>query len=73
MRQKPENTGVKAYMKYMGLAMQFFFIIGLAAWLGSFLDKKFAFEKAYLTLALVMLAFLMMIVRIYIDLNKKSD
>jgi len=57
-------------LRYSGLATQIFISIGLAAWVGKWLDRKMEMEKPLWTAGLSMLMLMLQLVWLYYDLKK---
>ncbi|MEO6190892.1 MAG: AtpZ/AtpI family protein [Saprospiraceae bacterium] len=68
-----KNMGnANAYLKYAGMAFQFFGILAVGAFAGRYLDNKFQFDKPYLTLTLVLFIFAALIYRILVDTRNRT-
>lgn len=59
------------WMKYLGLASQFFFGIGLALALGWKIDQWISFSKPVLTWLLPLLLIIAMLVKLILETNRK--
>ncbi|MBK9106860.1 MAG: AtpZ/AtpI family protein [Saprospiraceae bacterium] len=57
-------------LRYSGLATQIFISIGLAAWLGKWIDQKMELSKPLWTAGLSMLMLLLQLVWLNYDLKK---
>ncbi|MFZ1298211.1 MAG: AtpZ/AtpI family protein [Saprospiraceae bacterium] len=57
-------------LKYSGLATQLFVSMGLAAWFGSFLDRKLQLEKPILTALCSMFMLIAFMVWLNYDLKR---
>lgn len=57
-------------LRYSGLATQIFISIGLAAWLGKWIDQKMELSKPFWTAGLSMLMLLLQLVWLNYDLKK---
>ena len=75
MENKPERTPrqVNQYLKYSGMAMQLFAMVAVAAWLGTYLDKRFETPKPYITILLILLFTGVFFYRLINDLNKSDE
>lgn len=69
MTIKKRKTSDNPYMKYSGMAMQLFFLILIAVWVGKKLDAYFLLEKPLITALLAVLALLAFLVKVYKDLT----
>ena len=70
----PQPTGtsrLQAVMKYSGLAFQMLAIIGGSAWLGYWLDGKFA-TQPWLTIVLLLLGVFVAVFQVIRSLTKES-
>ena len=55
MTQSPQDRKkFSAYLKYSGMAFQFFVLIALGAWIGQKLDAHFGMPKPYLTIICIL-------------------
>ena len=55
MKEERKTEGVNQYLKFSGIGMQMAITIGLFAWLGTFLDKKFQTDQPLWTAGLSLL------------------
>ncbi len=55
MKEERKTEGVNQYLKFSGMGMQMAITIGLFAWLGTFLDKKFQTDQPLWTAGLSLL------------------
>ena len=69
---KQDEGPNSSLMRYMGLATQFFFSIGVGLWVGSKLDQYFSFGKPILIWVLPLLIVVSSLIKIIIDTNKKK-
>jgi F0F1-type ATP synthase assembly protein I len=67
-KQKPYND----FLKYSGLGIQLVAGIGLAAWLGHWLDNHFQLNFPVFLLSLVFISFGGMMYQLYRSLNKND-
>ena len=51
---KKKDKGYVAFLRYSGMAMQMFVLIGLAAWGGQKLDAYFNTPKPFITIFLIL-------------------
>ena len=54
MTQKGDRSKYYAYLKYSGMALQFFALIAIGAWLGQKLDAHFHTSKPLITVFLIL-------------------
>lgn len=78
MKQKPSKKPkqLSSYVRFSGIAVQMGAIIGLGAWGGSSLDKKFNFDKPIFTIVLSLLGVaiaLYIVIREVIKMGKDVD
>jgi hypothetical protein len=68
----PEDKGKKLslYLKYSGMALQFFVLIAVAAWLGQKLDAWLDTSKPFLTVLLILVFAGGYFYKMYLDLMK---
>ena len=71
MTPEPDNRPKKlnAYLKYSGMALQFFALIAIGAWIGQMLDEHFKTPKPYFTVLLILLLAGGYFYKMYRDLN----
>lgn len=74
MTDKPERNPrqVNQYLKYSGMAFTLFILLGIAAWLGQWLDKKMATPQPYFTIILILLFMGGFFYRLVKDLSRKD-
>ena len=72
MADHPDDSKRKlhTYLKYSGMALQFFVLIAIGAWLGQKLDEKFATPKPYITLFLILFFSAGYFIKLFRDLSK---
>jgi F0F1-type ATP synthase assembly protein I len=72
---KPERDPrqVNLYLKYSGMALQLFVLLGVGAWLGQWLDKKLATPQPYFTIILILLFMGGFFYRLVKDLSRKDE
>lgn len=63
-----ERKNIENYVRYSGMAFQMLTIVGLAIWLGMYLDKRLQTSQPYWTAALAILGVLVAIVLVIRDL-----
>ena len=61
------------YLKYSGMAIQLFVLIGAGAWLGQIIDKKLATSEPYFTIILILLFTGGFFYRLVKELSRKDD
>ena len=59
------------YLKYSGLGLQLFITIGIAGWLGYWLDNYLSLKFPVFMLTLILVSFTGMIYKIYRSLNQE--
>lgn len=69
--KEPEDSGVKPYLKYSGLAFQMIAIMGVAAFGGQKLDSYFQNKTPWWTLCLLLLAVVAAMYSVIVSLTKK--
>ena len=67
-----EESQVKPYLKYSGLAFQMIAIMGLAAWGGRKLDAHFQNQTPWWTLGLLLLAVFASMYSVIVSLTRKK-
>ncbi|HZV68447.1 MAG TPA: AtpZ/AtpI family protein [Saprospiraceae bacterium] len=55
MKTDPKSSSSNKYLKYSGMALQLFALMGIGAWLGQKIDKKLATSTPYFTVILILL------------------
>ena len=65
----PNSRGSNQYMKYAGLAFQFFALFGLAFYIGQQIDKYFGNNKPFIAMLLILVSFIAIIYKIAKDLS----
>lgn len=65
------KANIKFYGRYMGLAMEMFTTLFVAALIGQWLDKKLGTSKPFITALLVVIALAGVLFRMIKDLDKK--
>jgi len=65
-----EEKRYKAALHYSGMAIQFFVMIGIAAWGGQKLDAYFATPKPFITIFLILLFSTGYFIKLYKDLTQ---
>jgi F0F1-type ATP synthase assembly protein I len=76
LRDKPPDRSprqVNQYLKYSGMAMQLFALVAVAAWLGTYLDRRLETSKPYITIILILLFTGVFFYRLIKDLNKSDE
>lgn len=68
-KRSPSNT----YLKYSGLAIQFFVLIAIAAWLGGKADAAMDNSRPWITILLILLFSTGFFYKLILDLNRKDD
>ncbi len=68
-RKKSPSQGQARYMKYTGLALQFFVTFAIVLFIGKRIDAYFQNEKLYITMILLLVAFVGIMYRIMKDLQ----
>ncbi|GAB2551396.1 AtpZ/AtpI family protein [Rufibacter soli] len=67
-----EESQVKPYLKYSGLAFQMIAIMGLAAWGGRKLDAHFQNQTPWWTLGLLLVAVFASMYSVIVSLTRKK-
>jgi len=65
-----KDRNPNAYLKYSGMVMQLLVLLFLAAFAGTKIDAYFGNEIQYATAALILLAVIAYLIKIYFDLNR---
>ena len=75
MIEKPERRPrqVNQYLKYSGMAFQLFVLLGIAAFLGQWLDKRYLSGNPYFTIILILLFTGGFFYRLVKDLSRKDE
>ena len=75
MIDKPERNPrqVNQYLKYSGMAFTLFILLGIAALIGQWLDKKMATPQPYFTIILILLFMGGFFYRLVKDLSRKDE
>lgn len=60
-------------LKYSGLAMQIFIMLGVAIWIGDYLDKKWELKQPLMTILLSIGMFVAIFFWLYHDLEKNKE
>jgi len=68
-----KRPSVNPYLKYSGLAIQFFVLIAIAAWLGQKIDKAIGSDESYFTIILILLFTFGFFYSLVKDLNRKDE
>ena len=68
-KKKSPSAGQGKYMKYMGLAMQFFVTFAVVLFIGKKIDAYIGNEKLYITMVLLLITFIGIMYRIMKDLK----
>ncbi len=71
MTAKPSQSN--QYLKYSGMALQLFALLGIAAWLGQKLDKSLHTADPYFTILLILLFTGGFFYKLVKDLNQKDE
>ena len=61
------------YLKYSGMAVQLFVLIGVGAWLGQIIDRKLSTPEPYFTIILILLFTGGFFYRLVKELSRKDD
>lgn len=64
------NKNVNDYLKYSGMALQFFVLIAIAAWAGQKLDDHFNTSKPFITIFLILFFAAGYFIKLYRDLTR---
>jgi hypothetical protein len=64
------QKNVNDYLKYSGMALQFFLLIALAAWAGQKLDAHFNTSKPLITIFLILFFAAAYFIKLYRDLTR---
>jgi len=64
---------VNQYLKYSGMALQLFVLLGAGALIGQFLDKRLATSQPYFTILMILLFGGVFFYRLIKDLNTKDE
>lgn len=70
MNGKPPSPNT--YLKYSGLAIQFFILIAIAAWLGGKADQAMGNTKPWITILLILIFSAGFFYKLMLDLNRKD-
>ena len=72
MTKIPESQKDKArtYLRYSGMALQFFVLIAIGAWLGQYLDERLGTSKPFITIFLILLFSIAYFFKLYKDLSR---
>jgi FtsH-binding integral membrane protein len=73
VKDDPKSPSSNKYLKYSGMALQLFALMGIAAWIGQKIDKKLATSIPYFTVLLLLLftgGFFYILVK---ELNRKDE
>lgn len=70
--RRPEMQKARAFLKYSGMALQFFVLLFIAAWGGQKLDAHFSTPKPFLTILLILLAGTGYFIKLYKDLTAED-
>lgn len=72
MTKKPglDKNKTRAYLKYSGMALQFFALIAIGAWLGQKLDARFQTPKPFITIFLILFFSAGYFIKLYKDLTR---
>ena len=75
MKEKPVRTPrqVNQYLKYSGMAIQFFVLVAVGAWLGQLLDKKLSTKQPYFTILLILLFTAGFFYKLVKDLSRQDE
>lgn len=72
MKEKRDlKANIKFYGKYMGLAMEMFGVLLIAAFVGRWLDNKMETSRPLITALLVVFALIGVLFKLIKDLDKK--
>jgi F0F1-type ATP synthase assembly protein I len=69
--RKPSSSN--QYLKYSGMALQLFALVGIAAWVGQKLDKRFLASKPYFTIILIFLFTGAFFYRLVKEVSRKDE
>jgi len=61
------------YLKYSGMAIQLFVLIGVGAWLGQKIDQKLSTPEPYFTIILILVFTGGFFYRLVKELSRKDD
>jgi len=61
------------YLKYSGMALQLFVLLGIGAWLGQKLDARLHTPDPYFTIAFILLFTTAFFYKLVKDLNRKDE
>jgi F0F1-type ATP synthase assembly protein I len=72
---KPDRSTPSSnqYLKYGGMALQLFLLLGIGAWLGQLIDRKLGTPKPYFTIILILLFTAGFFYRLVKDLTRKDE
>ncbi|MDX1476934.1 MAG: AtpZ/AtpI family protein [Saprospiraceae bacterium] len=72
MTRKPlfDQNKTRAYLKYSGMALQFFALIAIGAWLGQKLDARLNTSKPFITIFLILFFSTGYFIKLYKDLTR---
>jgi F0F1-type ATP synthase assembly protein I len=68
---KPASSN--QYLKYSGMAIQLFVLLGVGAWLGQYLDKKLNTPDPYFTILFILLFTAGFFYKLVKDLGRKDE
>jgi F0F1-type ATP synthase assembly protein I len=73
MPTDPVHKNASPWLRYAGLAGQFFAMIALGIWLGMWLDKKFAFAFPWCSFSIPVILIIGMLVQIARETGKTNS
>ena len=69
-KKEKKSTGkTNQYLKYSGLAFQFFITLGITAFIGQKLDEYFETPQPFITILLVLLVFIALMYKLIKELS----
>ncbi len=68
---KPSSSN--QYLKYSGMVIQLFVLLGIGAWLGQYLDAKLNMPDPYLTIFFILLFTAGFFYKLVKDLSRKDE
>jgi ATP synthase protein I len=68
----PGSDRLRAFAKYSGIAFQMLAIIGLSAWLGVWLDGRYATKTPWFTMSLMLFGVLAALYQVIRSLTRES-
>jgi F0F1-type ATP synthase assembly protein I len=73
MPTDPAHKNASPWLRYAGLAGQFFAVISLGMWLGMWIDKKFALAFPWCSFSIPVILMIGMLLQIVRETGKKES